>query len=216
MRMKSDIEIITGFIGSGKTSFMNALIENTLYKDEKVLIVLLENGEKDLENKFEKNNRIKTITFDCENPINDHIFEKLLKSHCPHRVIIEFNGTEDINSLLEIIHSKKNKLLCKLTTVFYVAEASTFELYLYNMGNMLLPCFQISNLLVLNNVDNLDKEEMYKLRRNINKIKPNMNVLEIKSVEEITEKVKKSKLFHSGFMKKLDIHLKNTMGKLRD
>jgi len=59
MRMKCDVEVITGFIGSGKTSFLNGLLENTLVNEEKVLILLMENGETNIEEKFLKNNKIK-------------------------------------------------------------------------------------------------------------------------------------------------------------
>jgi len=214
MRMKCDVEVITGFIGSGKTSFLNGLLENTLVNEEKVLILLMENGETNIEEKFLKNKKITSVIFNCDKPINEDVFENLLKKYNPHRVIIEFNGTDDIRNLLQIIHSKKNRSLCNLTTVFYVADASTCELYLYNMGHMLMPCFQISNLLVLNNVENLNKNDIEKLRKNIYKLKPKVNILEVKNLKRIDETMKNSKLFHCGIMKKMDIHLRDLISKL--
>jgi len=48
MRIKADVEIVTGFLGSGKTSFINTLIDNTLVDGEKILVILCERGEQDI------------------------------------------------------------------------------------------------------------------------------------------------------------------------
>ena len=44
--MKIHIEIVTGFLGAGKTSFINSLLSETQVEGEKVLIFQLEHGEK--------------------------------------------------------------------------------------------------------------------------------------------------------------------------
>ncbi|NRV17775.1 G3E family GTPase [Clostridium beijerinckii] len=46
--MKIHIEIVTGFLGAGKTSFINSLLKESLVDGEKVLVFQLEQGEKNI------------------------------------------------------------------------------------------------------------------------------------------------------------------------
>ncbi len=43
--MKIQVEIVTGFLGAGKTSFINSLIKESYVKGEKIIVIQLENGE---------------------------------------------------------------------------------------------------------------------------------------------------------------------------
>ena len=42
--MKLKLDIVTGFLGSGKSVFINNLINETVTNDEKVLVLQLEDG----------------------------------------------------------------------------------------------------------------------------------------------------------------------------
>ena len=44
--MKCKLEIVTGFLGSGKTTFINSYIKTDICRNERLLIILLEMGNK--------------------------------------------------------------------------------------------------------------------------------------------------------------------------
>ena len=46
--MKIKLEIVTGFLGSGKTSFINSYLDTDMCLEENILIILLEKGIKDI------------------------------------------------------------------------------------------------------------------------------------------------------------------------
>lgn len=206
--MKTDIEIVTGFIGSGKTTFINALLEHTLGKEEKVLIIQLESGAGDIEEKFIKNKNVRYKPMSYEE-FSERRFNDILQKITPHRVIIEFNGTEDINKLLELIHSKRIKELSNLTTTYFVSEAKTFIPYLNNMGRFLLPCLQISDLVILNNTKGSNKDSLNSVTQTIKEYKDFIPILEVEHISNIKETLNRSKLFHRGILKTWDIFLKN-------
>ena len=50
--MKVKLDIVTGFLGSGKSVFINNIIKETITKDEKVVVLQLEDGETKISNNF--------------------------------------------------------------------------------------------------------------------------------------------------------------------
>lgn len=43
--MKIDVEIVTGFLGAGKTSFINSLLKESQVEGEKIIVFQLESGK---------------------------------------------------------------------------------------------------------------------------------------------------------------------------
>jgi len=106
MAMKSDVEVITGFIGSGKTSFLNALIEGTLHKDERIVIIFLESGATELDERLMKHNQIKKIGYFIDNEFTENELKKILRIYNPHKVFIM--------SCLKLLIVRKLSLCAKL------------------------------------------------------------------------------------------------------
>ncbi|MGV2644559.1 cobalamin biosynthesis protein, partial [Clostridium perfringens] len=46
--MKCKLEVVSGFLGSGKTSFISSYLTTDICKDENILVILLEKGSKDV------------------------------------------------------------------------------------------------------------------------------------------------------------------------
>ncbi|MEG0773488.1 GTP-binding protein [Clostridium sp.] len=206
--MKSDVEIVTGFIGSGKTTFINALLEDTLVKGERVVILQFESGETEIEKDLQNDERVTLLDVNYEELIENN-FSAILQRSNPHRIIIEFNGTKEIQKLLDLIHSKHLKSHCKLTTTYYLSEGATFHMYLNNMGRFLLPCVEISNLIILNNTEDISKDILKSIEKTLNQQNRFIPILEVKEHSDMKQVLKDSNLFHKGFLKKCDLLLKD-------
>ena len=61
--MKVKLDIVTGFLGSGKSVFINNIIKETITKDEKVVVLQLEDGEAKISNNF---TNVKTFMYSDE------------------------------------------------------------------------------------------------------------------------------------------------------
>lgn len=209
MIIKSDIELVTGFLGSGKTSFINALLENTLIEKEKVVVIQCEKGETKIEDKFQNNNMVIVTEYIPEKPLTKGFIKHIAELHRPHRIIMEYNGTKTISELLDILSSNELKTICKLTTSFHILDAATFELYLNNMGNMLLPFIKLSNLILINGVDSIGKNQLNNIRVKINKLNPYAHIIESRNNGDIKEVIHKTKIMDNGILKKFRIGFKS-------
>ncbi|GAA0720517.1 hypothetical protein GCM10008905_09790 [Clostridium malenominatum] len=207
--MNTDIEIVTGFLGSGKTSFINALVESTLVDNEKVLIIQCERGLREIQKTIIEDKRVKIKLYDAEKPLTEEYLKYALTLYRPHRVIIEHNGTRNLIETLNIFNSKALKKHCKITTIFYISEASVFNFYLDNMGGFLLPAVEYSNLILINNINEVGKEEIDKIHKKIDSINPYAIIIGVKKGESIKAMVQKEKILEEGFLKKLRIFFKN-------
>lgn len=193
MGIKADIEIVTGFIWSGKTSFINALIQDNLVDNEKVIIIQCESGDTSIEQRLENDKRITIKSCDFENPLTEEFIKNILDMYCPHRIIIEFNGTWFLNELLDILQSKSLNKLCKLTTMYHITDVVTFELYLSNMESMLLPTIKLSNLILLNNTNAINKDELKDINLKIKRLNPHAHIIEAKNTGEFKKAIEDKK-----------------------
>lgn len=207
--MNTDIEIVTGFLGSGKTSFINVLVESTLIGGEKLLIIQCERGAKEIEKSITEDKRVILKEYYSEKPLAEEYLKYVLNFYKPHRLIIEHNGTRNIKDTLNLLNSKSLKKCGKVTSIFYVSEASVFNFFLDNMGGFLLGALQYSNLILINNIDKVEEEEKNKIYKRIDSINPQGIILGIKSDESIKCSIEKEKILDRGFYKKLRIAFKN-------
>lgn len=90
--MKIHIEIVTGFLGAGKTSFINSLLKESLVDGEKVLVFQLEQGEKNIVHSSNISNFVRIQdALDIKDLKEKMIYS--IKKYKPNRIIIEYNGT---------------------------------------------------------------------------------------------------------------------------
>jgi len=82
------------------------------------------------------------------------------------------------------------------------------------MGNILIPCVQLSNMVLLNNTKELSANDVDKLKGIIEKYNPYVNILKVNEVADMKGIVYESNLFHKGLLKNWDMFFKNIFEKL--
>lgn len=151
MNIKIHIEIVTGFLGSGKTSFINYLLENTLVPGEKVLVIQQENGNSAINTNSNSKARIITKQYDLSKNLTSTYLKQIIYFYNPHRIIIEYNGMKILGEILNILEDKNLEGLCTEPAIYNIIDGITFEVFFNNMKELLLPCINHSNLIILNN-----------------------------------------------------------------
>ncbi len=205
---RTKIEIVTGFLSSGKTTLINSLINKTLIKDEKLVILLCEKGNSELDNNIHRYSNIKIKYIMPNEEITEELLFNIYKDECPDRLIIEFNGTKDLNELSDIINTKLIKKLYRVNTIYHITDCKTFNIFLKNMGNILIAPIKYSNIVILNNKEGIDYKELNKTKSNILKINSSCYMLEINNTSCIDDLVKKSNLFYIDMTDRLKVKLK--------
>ncbi len=253
MRRKIKIEIVTGFLSSGKTSFINYLVgkivdkgclgdkiniyneENTtenavkhinrwssqkkinvqditsegIYQDKfknlyeingKTVILQYEKGQREISENIKLSSNIIIKFYESGLNSTEEYIEKIINEYNPIKIIIEQNGTVPLTETLEVLNSNNIRKYCKIISIYYISDASTFNAYLNNMSGMILPSIQYSNFILINNADSVTKEEFSKINKNIDYINPNALIQTVKKDEKIESSIKKEKPINKEYI----------------
>ena len=206
--MKIHIEIVTGFLGSGKTSFINSLLSETQVEGEKILIFQLEDGEKKISQSTDINYFVEIKKLNEVKDLKEEMIYSI-KKDSPNRIIIEYNGTSNLKELIDILNEKIYRDYSKVTTIFFVADGKNLKKYIDNVGSFIIPFIQYSNMIVVNNMDYCKKEvldEGFKKVRNIN---PKAYILKVSNKYTLKYALKEANVLDNGYLKKLKIKFAN-------
>lgn len=138
------VYLFFGFLESGKTSFILETMKEGQFKDgKKTVYILCEEGIEEIEEDLLMENKFKTVTIEDESGITEEDFMKIDKAMKPDRVIIEYNGMWDQDTLLEAL--PENWLVAEgIATV----DASTYTDHLNNMKMLMLNQFTYADLIL--------------------------------------------------------------------
>lgn len=213
MIAKTEIEIVTGFLGSGKTTFINSLLKNTLVPGEIVLVLQGELGEKVINKNLLENGQVFASCLSSDEPFSEENLIKQIEYYRPNRIVIESNGTSYLSRLIELLSKKELRKLCSITSIFHTLEAETFELYLSNMEGFILPCIQNSNLIVINNLSKVSAEEGINIKNKLMKLNSFAVILGLQDSSLLESTMKNSLVFDRGILKRFRVAIKNLLNK---
>ena len=175
-RMKAKIEIVLGFLSSGKTNFINSMLENL--KDETIVIIQNEFGETEIKYDYTSNNSmVINILNDTQKAINKTYLEEILSKYSPNRIFIEVNSFTDPNIIINLFNNDLKKL-CKIDNITTMIDAENFNLYFKNMSNIFSSQIVNSNKIILCNFQDLDTDESSNIIATINSLNENVQLLE--------------------------------------
>ena len=192
--MKIKIEIVSGFLGSGKTSFINAYLNTEICLDKEILIILLEEGMKSVKSNVKN---IKVMYLENINSLKDLLIKEIDKKQYS-KVIIEFNGTMSLTIIGKVFGDKEIRKKFDFYGNYYIGDSKNLKVYLKNLGEVILPFLQSSKLIILNNLSLLSsnqEKELIKVIEDINKTAP---IILSKSLDILEEELKASKYFKEG------------------
>lgn len=206
--MKIHIEIVTGFLGAGKTSFINSLLSETQVEGEKILIFQLEHGEKEILQSKNINYFVKIKELNEVKDLKEEMIYAI-NEYSPNRIIIEYNGTSNIKELFDILNEKIYREYSKVTTIFFVADGKNLKKYIDNVGSFIIPFIQYSNMIVVNNMDYCKKEVLDEGFKKVRSINSKAYILKVNNKYTLKSALKESKVLDNGYFKKLKIKFTN-------
>lgn len=206
--MKIHIEIVTGFLGSGKTSFINSLLSETQVEGEKILIFQLEHGEKKISQSTDINYFVEIKKLNEVKDLKEEMIYSI-KKYNPNRIIIEYNGTSNLKELFDILNEKFYRNYSKVTTIFFVADGKNLKKHIDNVGSFIIPFIQYSNMIVVNNMDYCKKEVLDEGFERVRNINPKAYILKVNNKYTLKYALKEAKVLDKGYLKKLKIKFAN-------
>ncbi len=166
MESRIPVYLFTGFLEGGKTHIIQESMEDQKFNSgEKTLLIQCEEGvdEYDFSKFWGKNVYLETI--DDEEQVNEAYLTSLGAKHKIDRVIIEYNGMWNLQTLYENLPSSWG-----VYQEMMFADANTFLSYNANMRQLMVDKLLNCEMLVLNRTpDGIDKEEIHKIVRGISR-----------------------------------------------
>ena len=142
--MDIPVYLVAGFLDSGKTSFINGILEDGFAREDKTLLICCEEGDEEYEKKALDN--VTVVTVDDEDELTLAFCKELEKKHHPKQVLIEYNGMWQMEKLYrEVLPA--NWVLYQIMTF---VQAPTFELFVKNMGQLMMEKITNADMLVFN------------------------------------------------------------------
>ncbi|MDR3597666.1 permease [Clostridium sp.] len=188
--MNIKVEIVLGFLGSGKTNFINSMLKSDELQNETIVIIQNEFGKCEIRSDFnnsKRNNKIIAIKNDGNDNITANYIKQIICEYSPDRIFIEVNGMENSNAIINIFNDKNIKKLCGIDDIITVIDVKNFSILFRNMKGMLVPHIFNSNTIVLNNVSKLNKKEFRNIQKEIRNINETAHLLEHVSSLNIKE-----------------------------
>lgn len=196
----SEIEIIVGFRGSGKTLFLNSYLNmKNIENSNRILILILDKGNVNVQIGNRKNVKVKVIDSPFE--INDKKLLYLISIHKPHFIFIE-GDYSDIKNIGKILNS--DLLIDRIfisSRINIINQRHISKVLKYRV------CKTNSNIIVINNHDryDIDSNDLYNIK-NRNK---NAFVFCVNEFGELYEKFKLYKILRNEFYKSIVKYIKD-------
>ena len=160
------VYLFTGFLDAGKTTFIQETLEDPQFNGgENTLVLLCEEGEKELEPiKFAASN-VKIVTLDDEEELTENYLKELEKKYGFERIIIEYNGMWLLDNLYAVLPEH-----FRVYQEMSFADARTYLTYNNNMRNLTVDKMKSPEAIIFKNFDkSMDKMEFHKIVRVINR-----------------------------------------------
>ena len=140
------VYVITGFLDSGKTSFLNFTISQDYFQiEETTLLIVCEEGEESFDVEQMKQYRTAVEVVE-EEDFNLKTLRALEVKYAPSRVIIEYNPLWSV-AKLEQMHLPKG---WGIMQEIVVADASTFSIYMNNMKSLFVEMSKNAEMVLFN------------------------------------------------------------------
>ena len=143
--MDIPVYLVAGFLDAGKTTFINGVLEDGFARNEgRTLLIQCEEGETGYNRQALDN--VTVVAVDEEEDLTCSLLKELEKKYRPQQVLIEYNGMWQMERLYRDV-LPANWVLYQIMTF---VEASTFDMYAKNMGQMMMEKITNADLLVFN------------------------------------------------------------------
>lgn len=174
------VDIISGFLGAGKTTLIKKLFTAKLGK-ERIALIENEFGQIGIDSSFLKESgiKIKEINSGCICCSLVGNFEKSLKemidTYTPERIIIEPSGVGKLSDIVNAINNTGLDL--KVNILCTVVDGTKCNMYLKNFGEFYIDQIQKGNTIVISRSDKMTEEKIEEVVEKIREYNENAKII---------------------------------------
>ena len=170
------IDIISGFLGAGKTTLIQKLLKEAL-KGEKVVLIENEFGEIGIDGGFLKDAGIEVTEMNsgciCCSLVGDFgsALKEVVTQYNPDRIIIEPSGVGKLSDVIKAVQGVAEDVELDLNSFVTVADAKKCKMYMRNFGEFFNNQVEYAGAVIMSRTDIVDEkkaQQAMELLREIN------------------------------------------------
>jgi len=159
------IDIISGFLGAGKTTLIKKLIQEAL-EGEKLMLIENEFGEIGIDGGFLNNSGVEITEMNsgciCCSLVGDFgtALKDALTKYSPERIIIEPSGVGKLSDVIKAVENIEHEVDITLNSFVAVVDAMKCKMYMDNFGEFFNNQIESANTIILSRSQKLSEEKL--------------------------------------------------------
>ena len=164
--MMLPVFLFTGFLDSGKTTFLQSMLEDPAFNEgQRTLVILCEEGEEELDPKRFSINNVTIHTVADQSELTQGNMILWGRKAAASRIMIEYNGMWQMNDLFDRL--PENWGIAQETMM---VDASTIGAFNQNMRQLVVDKLNTAELVIFTRVEpEQDRMELHKLVRGVSR-----------------------------------------------
>jgi len=161
------IDIISGFLGAGKTTLIQKLLKEAL-QGKKVVLIENEFGEIGIDGGFLKESGVEMKEMNsgciCCSLVGDFgaSLQEVLATYAPERILIEPSGVGKLSDVIRAVQNVETDVEVELSSAVVVVDAAKCKMYAKNFGEFFLNQIENAGLIILSRTGNISEEKTAK------------------------------------------------------
>ena len=159
------IDIISGFLGAGKTTLIQKLLKEAL-KGEKVVLIENEFGEIGIDGGFLKDAGIEVTEMNsgciCCSLVGDFgsALKEVVTQYNPDRIIIEPSGVGKLSDVIKAVQGVAEDVELDLNSFVTVADAKKCKMYIKNFGEFYNNQVEYAGSIILSRTGDIAEDKL--------------------------------------------------------
>ena len=159
------VDIISGFLGAGKTTFIKELISK-VYSGEKMVLIENEFGEIGVDSRFMQDAGIDVTEMNsgciCCTLVGDFArsLKQVVDTYHPDRIIIEPSGVGKLSDVAKAVSDMQEEAQIEVDSLITVVDGKKAKMYMKNFGEFFDNQIEYANTIVLSRTQMMDEVKL--------------------------------------------------------
>ena len=176
------IDIISGFLGAGKTTLIKKLLAE-VYMNEQIVLIENDFGEIGIDGGFLQEAGIEIREMNsgciCCSLVGDfeEALQKVIQEYHPDRIVIEPSGVGKLSDVVAAVEKAANSCDVCIEAKTTVADANKCMMYMKNFGEFFNNQIEHATAILLSRTHNMKEEKLSKIVEKIKEHNPNAAII---------------------------------------